>query len=211
MIERQRMSGYLKDKYGKDFVVGGPKREGYGLGVEGHIEAEAYPEDNKTLSFKVLMGDGIYDDQYAEAVWSEQEKPHVERLLKANFTTLPDFSVEVSPSRTVRNSITGELPTLNTAQREYPKEITYSINVKLYGTFGSNPSNQKHYDRIFEIIRYLQQKSGFKPRINYTVYTSVSGAPDSLHYVCSLFDEELMKVTSSGELSNCFSKRGIRG
>lgn len=51
LVEQHKMAQYLKEKYGKEFIVNIPKREASGLGVEGYLVATARPRSDDALWF----------------------------------------------------------------------------------------------------------------------------------------------------------------
>lgn len=51
LVEQHKMAQYLKEKYGKEFIVNIPKREASGLGVEGYLIATARPRSDDALWF----------------------------------------------------------------------------------------------------------------------------------------------------------------
>ena len=49
------MKTYLHSKYGEEFIVERPEKNGSGLGVEGWFEATAYPKNHTDIRFIVML------------------------------------------------------------------------------------------------------------------------------------------------------------
>ena len=156
------MKEYLKNKYGQEFVVERPERKGAGLGVEGHMEAVAYPKGDETLKFEVKQSSSDTWDGYADKVWATDEadriRPEIDRIMAQ-----PGYEYEIEiGSYLVRSSIKAPLPTLDDLIDKYGEDVLYTLEVK------SNSTDRAvNYDRIVLLAQILREK-GSDIRFVYT-------------------------------------------
>ncbi|MBI5212527.1 MAG: hypothetical protein HY957_04055 [Nitrospirae bacterium] len=82
---QKNMTDYLKNTYGKDFVVGKPKISGNEfIGFSNYI-ADAYPKDEPDLKFGVIWNKNkpdVFQDGYLGSKWSKQGTVEMEKKLK---------------------------------------------------------------------------------------------------------------------------------
>lgn len=90
MIEQYKMAQYLKEKYGKEFVVENYRIEGGGIGVEGDPTADAYlSSKNEDIRFKVWdygnvnEGTHQYRDDYINQRWNKEYSNEIRPKLKS--------------------------------------------------------------------------------------------------------------------------------
>lgn len=82
VMKQAKMNKYLKDKYGKEFILKNLRKEGSGLGVEGDLTADAYEEANQSRKFRVWEDPpGVYHDTYLNVVWNAYEEPKLRAYL----------------------------------------------------------------------------------------------------------------------------------
>lgn len=97
LARQNDMARYLRNKYGKEFVVENYRIEGRGIGVEGDPTADAYLKSDKdNLRFKVWdYGDPNgsshqYQDNYINQLWSKEYldeiKPEIKSILYNNIS-----------------------------------------------------------------------------------------------------------------------------
>ena len=109
------MKGYLQYKYGQEFVVEKPKKNGGGLGVEGHLDAIAYPKADKTVRFTVISSSSGISDGYAGAVWTKSENERMAPIIRDIFGEHVHVYIEVKTSGTFRGNVplSGSVPSFS--------------------------------------------------------------------------------------------------
>lgn len=156
------MKEYLHGKYDQEFVVEKPERKAGGLGVEGYMEAVAYPKGDETLKFEVKQSSSDTWDGYADKVWATDEtdriRPEIDRIMAQ-----PGYEYEIKiGSYLVRSSVKAPLPTLNDLIDKYGEDVLYTLEVK------SNSTDRAvNYDRIVLLAQMLREK-GSDIRFVYT-------------------------------------------
>lgn len=90
LAEQHKMAQYLKEKYGKEFVVENYRIEGGGIGVEGDPTADAYlSSKNEDIRFKVWdygnvnEGTHQYRDDYINQRWNKEYSNEIRPKLKS--------------------------------------------------------------------------------------------------------------------------------
>ena len=90
LVEQQKMAQYLKEKYGKEFVIENYRIEGNGIGVEGDPTADAYlSSKNEGIRFKVWdygninEGTHQYRDDYINQRWNNEYSSEIRFKLKS--------------------------------------------------------------------------------------------------------------------------------
>ena len=132
--EQTEMAIYLKDKYGgQEFVVGKPVREGAMFAIEGYLVAIAYPANNSKIKFRAIHSSSARYDEYAGAVWSDEEskrlKPEIYRL----FGSDTDYTVEIKSALELQNAqvnFDGKIIALDDIVKIYGKQIPYGLAIK---------------------------------------------------------------------------------
>lgn len=99
------MRSYLRNKYGKDFVLAGEmrrrrecnSRECGSVLQEHYYESEAHPVDNYGLRFRVVLDNGKMSDTYIEdgRIMTEEDRlrPHIERIFGKNTDIKVEFQL----------------------------------------------------------------------------------------------------------------------
>ncbi|PID29979.1 hypothetical protein CR983_03355 [Candidatus Saccharibacteria bacterium] len=204
LIERYRMTWYLEEKYGEEFVVTNIKKEGSGLGVRGEINAKASPKNNRSLTFKIANMSNGYHDRYPEALWSSQAHGEVKRYIQANLGEHVDFTARVAtrimPGKTVPESLpNGKIPSLEQALDKYRGIVTYSLSVRDKSSIVTSCDSPTHgqLDRAYKIIQFLKSK-GVYSTMNY-LYSSDDGS-SAPSCIIMLQGEQLETISNSRDL-----------
>ncbi len=157
LAQRIATESYLKDKYGKDFVVSNYRVEGSGIGIEGDPTADAYPKEDRTLKFEVIdrgrfkEGQHAYSDDYPGAVWSREENENIKPKLKEIFGYLPEYELNISTLHDLDGQISGEFGSFMQASQKYGEKITYVLRVKANKPFDEE-NIAKTYLRLKEDV-----------------------------------------------------------
>lgn len=152
LAEQKKMEMYLKDKYGKEFVVGKPERKASGLGVEGYLEAEAYPKDDSSLKFEVRSSSTATSDEYAGATWAREEKARLNPTVKKLFGN-SNYKIEVVTSFTLQSqgiNMQGSVINLNDGAAAYGHKIAYTLDI-----FSNSIPNDEQKNSIAKNIIFL--------------------------------------------------------
>lgn len=199
MGEQAKMRDHLKDKYGQEFVVGKPEREASGLGVEGYLEAEAYPDNDKSLKFIVrdASHSGVIDN-YPGAVWSREETKRLTPIIRKLFGNDVKPSIEVETIGTI--DIRGAIPSFKTGVKTHKKSIRYNLTIIGPETDTSSVNKEKVSRQIMDLRDKLP--------LNQTTHTIdyLIRLNDTHSYGVSLSGEDLLKIQSVGELINQFKE-----
>lgn len=157
------MKGYLQNKYGQEFVVERPERKGAGLGVEGHLDAIAYPKNDETVRFIVMSSSTGIRDGYAGAVWTKSEKERMEPVVREIFGDRVRVSIDIKTFGTFRGDVPvlGLVPSFKEGAEKYGASILYTLYIEDRDPLRGNeseasakvfrllPSINSHTDLIF--------------------------------------------------------------
>ena len=166
------MKEYLQNKYGREFVVEKPKKNGGGLGVEGHFDAVAYLKNDKTIRFTVMSSSGI-SDGYAGAVWTKSENERMMPIIRDIFGEHVHVDIEIKTSGTFRGNvpISGSIPSFSNGAKKYGRAILYTLYIKDSNSLRDNeseasskvfrllPNINSHTDLIFSYRSQVGDKS----------------------------------------------------
>lgn len=163
LIEQHKMAQYLKEKYGKEFVVDTPKREASGLGIEGYLVATARLRNDNTLRFKVMSSSSGRHDGYAGAVWTKREYLRLDSIIKDIFGDSVRYQINIQSSMSIQTKdidIRGNIPSLEDASRKYGKQIPYSLYIeKIQNSDLSEKDRLKIVNDIANIAKYLPKNT----------------------------------------------------
>ena len=126
------MKTYLHSKYGEEFIVERPEKNGSGLGVEGWFEATAYPKNHTDIRFIVMLSSSGKHDGYAGAVWSKEETDRLKPIIQRIFSKDVVYSVTIQSSMTLQTKdiqVDGVIPRFAQAAAQYKQQIPYNITI----------------------------------------------------------------------------------
>ena len=167
------MKEYLQSKYGQEFVVEKPKKNGGGLGVEGHLDAVACPKNDKTIRFTVMSSSSGISDGYAGAVWTKSENERMMPIIRDIFGEHVHVDIEIKTSGTFRGNvpISGSIPSFSNGAKKYGRAILYTLYIKDSNSLRDNeseasskvfrllPNINSHTDLIFSYRSQVGDKS----------------------------------------------------
>lgn len=213
MLERVRMANYLKDKYGKEFVVTNLRAEGSGLGVPGQNTADAYLVGAKGLTFEVgRYSNGEYYDTYVVSLWSREAFADAVQIVQSSFgSELPWLKVEVYPvdKMTGRKDKTSrlysKLPSLEAQMKQDKSVVAYDVHVRTAGTFDEKDKAQ-HVERLKKLVEFVANMQTGVGAVRYVVNLDNENAM----YVCNISGEPLRYDGEGSELGECFQKYNER-
>ena len=193
--EQIEMAIYLKDKYGgQEFVVGKPVREGAMFAIEGYLVAIAHPANNSKIKFRVIHSSSARYDEYAGAIWSNEEserlKPEIYRL----FGKGTDYTVEIKSAMTLQTAkididVRGKVPTFNDAVKKYGKQIPYGLTIKRLKKNLSDDEKEDIVNKLIEISSLLPDETDI-------TITYISEASEKREYGLIESPDDLCKLNS---------------
>lgn len=114
VIDREEISRYLKDKYGREFVIENIRAEGAGLGVKGSVCADVSVKnsDIKSKLCKSQVTGDYNNDTYPQEVWSKQDYNKTKKFLEGNVkgVDLYRVTVRVNTEDSLYQTLRGDLP-----------------------------------------------------------------------------------------------------
>lgn len=200
MIEQSKMTTYLKEKYGEEFVVEAPVRKAYGLGVEGYLQANAYPKKSPDLNFSVQSSSSGITDRYPSAVWQNDQEDIVQQLVKgslpmqgmnANVSIVPDGNVVFQ----------GSVPDYQEARKKLASNMAYSIRLDIPAdkAVDFEIKKQRIQGNLKAITDFLIAQDIKTPSITITINVK----SDNSRYVCSMYGQKNIEIYSNN-INDCF-------
>lgn len=195
------MQAYLNDKYDANFIVGQPRLTDSGFAVPGMWRATAYPINDRSLKFEVVLSQGSerYGDRYTGAVWSRDERPKVKRLLDSLYSTTPSFDVDVHTTSVGPDPVRGEVPNLEAATKSFGSEISYGITVHLERNSLTEVEKSAHLTKIEKIAQFIEDKGVGSPSVRYVINLSNEDAG----YLCQLSGDKF----NNRDTGQCFNRK----
>ena len=206
--EQIEMAIYLKDKYGgQEFVVGKPVREGAMFAIEGYLVAIAYPANNSKIKFRVMHSSSARYDEYAGAVWSDEEskrlKPEIYRLFGGG----TDYTVEIKSALELQNAqvnFGGKIIALDDMAKIYGKQIPYGLAIKRLKKNLSDDEKEDIVNKLIELSASLPDKTD-------TTVTYISETSEKREYGLTVPLDNLRKLSNRQDKINLFSEWRIGG
>lgn len=196
------MKEYLQSKYGQEFVVEKPKKNGGGLGVEGHLDAVAYPKNDKTIRFAVMSSSSGIRDGYAGAVWTNEERKRLQPVINEVFGDGVQWEIDIQSSMSVQTrniNISGKVPLFNDAVNKYGKQIPYNITVS---ELSNRSLSTKEKIAVVDKLLILANKLPAKTDTVIT-YKSADYGHEKYGLIISL---EKLKTLHKDNIANMFKK-----
>lgn len=160
--EKAKMEQYLKDKFGKDFVIDSIGYYREQLGGDKRIRAVVCPEDDSDLKFEVkkLLGDkkwaftnSQYSDKYLNTLWNKQI---TQKVIQGFETEITDVGVS-APILEIEKNLNGKTLDIDEAIELYGKDIT--INIRC-GYFVGRDLQQLDSDRMEKLYSAISTVKG---------------------------------------------------
>lgn len=195
MGEQAKMASYLRDKYGKEFIVEDYRVEGSGLGVEGDPTADAYPKDNSHLKFEVWdrgkfhNDNHAYSDNYINAVWSKEQTQIMSNSVSQIFGYTPDYKATIGFNGTLDNN--RDIPDLSEATPKLSKNLSLGLIVHPKERIDES-SKSLHSQRVFELINLLKSFDVDRLTLTYGADNGTGGT--------YLENDELRNIRSAEEV-----------
>ena len=169
MSEQAKMATYLKEKYGKEFVVENYRVEGAGLGVEGDPTADARSVDEASLKFEVWdRGSGQFSDDYLSYLWSKEARRKLDSFVQATFPRADEFLVSVAPRDTVNFKFSrGTTPSIEEALDKYGDQMLYSVTVKNTVHVADTEPSKEQLIQALKLFNYVSAQPVGLPRAYY--------------------------------------------
>ena len=202
------MAIYLKDKYGgQEFVVGKPVREGAMFAIEGYLVAIAYPANNSKIKFRVIHSSSARYDEYAGAVWSDEESKRLKSEIYRLFGGGTDYTVEIKSALELQNAqvnFHGKIIALDDIAKIYGKQIPYGLAIKRLKKNLSDDEKEDIVNKLIELSASLPDKTD-------TTVTYISETSEKREYGLTVPLDNLRKLSNRQDKINLFSEWRIGG
>lgn len=196
VMKQAKMNKYLKDKYGKEFILKNLRKEGSGLGVEGDLTADAYEEANQSRKFRVWEDPpGVYHDTYLNVVWNAYEEPKLRAYLNNSSIHPVRQYIDIGLERRLRDGLRGALP-LDSVVSANGNDVTYGVVV----LFSGEQVTDKDKKQLNKIIDYARSKNS----LNYSVRYVINSKMANSSYVCQYYGG--YQAGGNQNIEACFTK-----
>lgn len=198
LVEQHKMAQYLKEKYGKEFIVENYRIEGGGIGVEGDPYVDAYPVDDSSLRFEVWnradyrKGESAYSDTYPDRIWERESRNDIANLVSKQFGGRARLkSIRINSNIEVGRAITKNIPSYKDAFNKFGRKIYMTISLE----------NDVNFDdlseHIYRVTSEIRKQMGVMLAIDYH---------DSLHELW-LEDQGISNIESSSDVDKYIKRR----
>lgn len=182
VIDREEISRYLKDKYGREFVIENIRAEGAGLGVKGSVCADVSVKnsDIKSKLCKSQVTGDYNNDTNVKGV------------------DLYRVTVRVNTEDGLYQTLRGDLPSF-----EYIKDKSNDFGYVLSVFVTRDNINNSIYDDVYKLVQYVKNKNSVNPEIyfNYRDIDFGKKYPgDKYQYFISIDKNRLNKITSPNDI-----------
>ncbi|ACV63443.1 hypothetical protein Dtox_2661 [Desulfofarcimen acetoxidans DSM 771] len=159
MGEKDRMEQYLKEKYGKEFVI---ERMGYYheyLGAPKEIKGIVHPKDDKEFKFDIRkFADGHvwksryvyvpYNERYLWLLWAKQAEKPIKGFINSNMFDV----VVILPHEDIESVLKGKTIDLSEAKKLFKNKLSLEIQCALFDS-GQKGSGQSRLEQVFAIVK----------------------------------------------------------
>ena len=154
MNTQAKMTKYLEDKYGKEFVVENVRREGQGLGVEGNMVGDATSKGEE-IHFRVIEGSSSeYHDTYVNESWSKEASSDLDKYIQSVGLAPVKSYAEVGTGRQLRDTL-NRVPSLGDILRTNGKDISYNVAT----IFEGEQVTDQDKANLQKLIEYVRSKN----------------------------------------------------
>lgn len=201
LVNQERMNQYLRDKYGREFMLKNLRTEGGGLGVEGDLTADAYErDDKKSKKFSVWEEPpGVYHDTYLNVTWNTYETYGLKTYLDNNNIRTEKQYIDIGLDNSLGDKLKG-VPTLKSVIETNGNDVMYGVVVVLSGEQVTD--KDKLY--FYKVVDYARSKNN----LNYSVRYVINSRNNDSRYICQYYGGN--KNNNSQNIQDCFSKANGR-
>lgn len=196
IYEQQKMTHYLEYKYGQDFVVDKPERKANGIGVEGYLEAEAYPKKDGEPKFVIYSSSSGTSDTYPYAIWERSEIIRAGEFLRTVYGALPQYDININGvlGSNLSSQIKGSsIPTFEQVLIRYPGSVSYSI--RIVEDTEAVRDDALLSSRCYRVLEYVRQIPVMDGYFSCSIKQSNGG-----YYGVSLSREEYVNISKSSDM-----------
>ncbi len=196
VVKQARMSKYLKDKYGKEFILKNLRKEGSGLGVEGDLTADAYEKADQSKKFSVWEDPpGVYHDTYLNVIWNAYEEPKLRAYLNNSSIHPVRQYMDIGLERRLRDRLRG-VSSLESVMSANGNNITYGVVV----LFSGEQVTDKDKKQLNKIIDYARSKNSLNYSVRYVINSKIANSS----YVCQYYGG--YQAGGNQNIEACFTK-----
>lgn len=201
-VAQSEMKSYLEDKYGQEFVVERPKREGSGLGVEGTLAARAYPTDDSDLRFLVQSSSAGTEDYYLSSVWSRSENEKFVNNKEIDRAWISP-EITVGASYELRKAYKGAPKVYGQMLATDAKKLIYAVDA----IRNSDVLAVEDKDRVqlAILIDHINRQRVGARYIHYKIYHKDTDSS----IVCNITVEDANETIDKQQVYECFRKNGV--
>lgn len=170
--EKIKMEQFLREKYGKEFVVDSIDYYHDGLGAPKEIKAIVYPKEDRELKFDVRkFADGeddayesIYWELYLNNLWEKQLKEKIQKALniKAIVTNISGPIVDI------KKTLRGKELSIDEASNLYKGELSIRVFCGVFHSGRDGNLSEKDVEQFYQMIETIKDKN-FK-QISLTIF-----------------------------------------
>lgn len=204
MAEERKMTDYLQDRYGKEFVVNNIRITGSGIGVEGSIRGDAYPKSDPTLKFELRKSQASNDydyDSYLSVLWSRQGRSEAEGFMKT-IGGVRSYELKIDTSVSFSGKLIRNTPSLQEITQT-PKPYSYFLAISSVLPVTESQPSDTELRRAYEVVQFIKSQSAAESGMQYS-YGS-SDAKEGARYAFTLKrKEEINSVKQPSDLKAYF-------
>ncbi|HEX9059991.1 MAG TPA: hypothetical protein VF941_07410 [Clostridia bacterium] len=210
--QSMKVEKYLKEKYGKEFVIASTEYYHAYLGANKAIKSTVYPKDNPELIFYIYSSPGQNDfgesvgpdgkdiaGSHLGVIWSKEFSQEVGELIKRTYPEKPNFCVDVNLRYPTAEKMWGSSPTYNEFVEKYPEDaskLEYDVNIILFEDLDEEKKIEQA-KKAFEFFTSIKDRKIINFVIGFNYFASNSKGDM----------EKLIKQKGTEELiCNCLEK-----
>lgn len=207
MNTQVKMTKYLEDKYGKEFIVENVRREGQGIGVEGAMVGDVTSKDGDIQFEVVEQSRKTYSDTYLTELWSSQERPRLGQYLKDISLNPVKYRADIVASLNFIGTL-DRVPSLKEALKMNDgKEVTFGVAT----IFEGEQVTDQDKANLQKLIEYVRSKNSS----NYAVRYVINSKKENTYWLCQYYggagnQATRGNLTEDEYISKCFRQTSGR-
>ena len=219
-FESAKISTYLKDKYGQEFVVSNLRLEA-SYGSSGYIRADAYPKSDPMLKFTIAQSENDwatnkYDkDGFLQALWTKQANTEVDKFIKEQLPGVDSYNADVhfSPgSKATYDAINGTTPSLDELRQQGLNGFGLSLTVRSVAQVSQGEPTSEQLEHAFKIVDFVKKFGSVSPEIEYAYrdntfnVLSEKTKTQEYQYAFKIDRNNINNINSPNDLANYFER-----
>lgn len=187
--EKAAMEGYLRERYGQEFVVENPRITGAGFAVKGSLRADAYPEDDPSLRFELRKPqdasskDGYDYDSFLSVLWSRQGLKEAEEFA-SSLGGVRATTLEIRTGMDFTSTLHQRTPSFEEVRSQDERVFSYSLSIASRAEVSDREPSDAQLNRAFKMVEFVKLQRAVDSELHYTYGGEGSGLPDK--YIISV-------------------------